>query len=210
MTAGEIVDQIMRLLAGGNVADDFAWDRREILAAIGQARDARIKISMFEDGRMNDSGYDLFPEMLAVYFAEVKCDEKRNRHYITLPVRFLGGLPQNRGLYQISFPQSEESAFIQTRPNFVSGYTGLDSSKENIGVSYWPEGERTVWLNRWRQEYTQEVMIKLIPRTEDLDETDELPMPGDLLQGVVDDVVKRYLRQFPQDKINDSNSQVEV
>ena len=203
MTKGELVDQVRRLLSGGNIQDDFRWTEQEIGAAIGQARDVRVKYSMFENGKMTDLGYAMFPDLLKAYFLPVVCDSVRDRYYTDLTVKYVGGLPENKGLYQVSFVKSEQSAFKQAQPHFVGGYYGLDSYQE-IGITYWPENGTRIWFQNWKQTYPQEVMVKIIPRVEDLDDTDELPMPADLIWPVIGDVLKMYGMEMPTDKVNDS------
>lgn len=204
MTLGQIISQIKRLIGGGNLEDDFPWDDREIAAAVGQSRDARVRISMFENGQLTDLGYAMFPEILKAYYPLVPvCDTVRNRWYVDLPKPFTGGLPENKGLFQLGPMKSEADAYIQVQPNFAATSSGLDVAAE-IGTYFWPEGQNRLWLGNWKKDGPKELMAKIVPSPAGLDMDDELPMPDHLLQGVVDDVVKRYLSVPEGAEINDS------
>ena len=140
MTKKFYVEQVLRILAGGNVPRDFTVDERELAAWMDDERDAMI--TRLFNANLNKASLDssLRGDLASTYTSlAVATDSDTSRKYI--PVKQALSLDLDRGYVGV-WIQAGMIPLIPVRTN--SGlYTGLKSDSLQGRLGFYPERTST-------------------------------------------------------------------
>lgn len=202
----QMAEQILRLLAGGDIPSDFEIKEGEIILAIGQERDKLVRLRKFEDEKMG-SEYAISPSFLSIYNSvEIKKDETRDLYYSELPGKPMS-LTRDEGVWEISFTQGDWDSFKRIPTGSTSLFNGLEASNLEGHIGYTREGEKIYYRGMPKDLSSNKVLMKLVLDSGSVDPNDPLPMPSDMEADVINLVLRRFMPSVtkPDDKLNDSN-----
>jgi hypothetical protein len=194
-TKSLLAEQVLRLL--GEAGDNSRYDLREVVLAVGQARDYRIRMDYFENQQAGDFGVP--QEYLSVFEdVTVKHDLKRKRDYIDLPGRYMK-LPKDRGLFSVS-NHEETRVFVHSNVgagNLLKNHPAF--RMEGLPV-YSPEGSRAYFRRPIMATYPT-VLVKLVQSSDAFGDAEELPIPDHLQYQIVQDAFNLLRPKPATDKL---------
>lgn len=208
MTKKSIVEQIKRIMAGGNPRSSFQVHERDIEAALGRAISTLLKLETVNINFAFGSSIPPF-QAVATYtgieLTNIDCD----RSTCTLPAVPMT-LPDQMGIYWVNKTGCCDF-IVPVQPGMLGmaqgvTHTALSAMLGSEIEAYEPNG-MTLTFNRTKEQLGGSVDIKLIIMDVlSLDEYSQLPIPQDLESAAVNMVLKE-LQQRPKDNTNDSNDQ---
>lgn len=209
ITIGKITDQILRLYSGGDPSDDKEYGRSDIKILVGQATNKLLKQ---EHAATNMAQGEMFPPHTLISTYKVPVNDKdsdRPYDWIKLPV-FPISLPRNMGVWGISdiSCSTEYIPLENGQFKFVSSQEQLKYLEGQVG--YWVEG-RVIYFSEAISDAPHNVssvrVQLLIVDPEVLGEYDYLPIPKDLEDAIIKEVLTT-LGALPKtsDKVSDSNN----
>lgn len=198
MTLDILTERIMRVLAGGDVTDDFPWDPKDISSAIGTFRDEDIDLQY----RINSGETKMLPGELLSTFVNIQPnkDSERDEYYLDIPVSW-ARLPKNRGLYQISLMKDRANALIPVGMGFESIYGKARAGHLEGNAAFYTEGKRIYLMGEIDPD--MKFLIRAVAKTSDLPADMEIPMTSDMEARVMERVIAMFSNP-QQDEINDN------
>ena len=196
-----VVSQIKRILAGGDVPDDFPWTDAEIRLSVSQALAYQTKMETFQG--MSEGDRSLPDVMLSEYRPkdlEVKRDDEINQYYVDLPqppVTFNG-----MGGIQHIGPIKNLSCSYKKAPNSSAPMRSMLHWVPLSGeISYYMQGSQRVMFENMEEE------TDLIARIYVSGGTDDVQVPEHMAISVVNYVVDMYRKKQPTDEVDDGSDQ---
>ena len=175
-TKRKLAEQVMRIISGGSVKNDFQIDIREIMISIEQERDRLVKIELFNSMREGDPG--IIGNFISTFSnVEVKEDKDKKLFYSDLPACPIS-LPYDKGVYQISYMQDQSSTFVRIPNGAIGLYNNMPSKKLLGREGYWVESNydainnnqsvTRVYYNDNIKDCLSKVLIKLVAASKDI------------------------------------------
>lgn len=205
MTFNMMAEQVLRLLASGDIPQDMEWDEGEIIAALGQVRD-KLMMDWFgtiKQKSIPTSMYSVFRDV------DVLEDTELNLKYSVLPAGFVN-IPFDRAVPLISHMKNQEDNFKY----LPQGGTGLFSSNRagNLEghVGFWnetgPNSEDRVYYKYIPSTY-KKVLIKLPAISTEIDADDPIPLMEGWAWTMINEVYRLYATASgqPDDDKADNN-----
>jgi hypothetical protein len=208
MQKGVFREQIFRLFYGGDIPDENGLQEEDIDLLIAQAINYFVKADLFQN--MQLEGRSVSPLFLSVYEdVAIEFNEKRNRYYVTLPASPIS-LPHGLATYSIGPMQDEEAAFIPLPAGWKALAKGQPHSTLEGNIGYEQEGNRVYLVqgydtNPEYKTYLKKVLVKMVADISSLEDEDELPVPGDLLQTIRDYCLNELRKVKTAEKANDDS-----
>lgn len=198
ITKSILAEQVKKLLGESEAS---RYEIREVMLAVGQARDYRIRMDYFESVAIGER--EIPHEYLSVYAGvEVKKETAGKREYIELPANYLR-LPKGRGIFSISPDTNDMLVFVATDAgtgnllkNHAAFYTG--------GVpAYFPQGDKAYFRREVSRSYPL-LTVKLVRPSESFGDDEELAIPADMQFQIVQDAYNILRPKPAPDKVNDN------
>mgnify|MGYP003606629193 CR=1 FL=1 len=187
MKKGVICDEVLRKLSRFNYSkSDMNFERRDVAFHINGGIAAAVIAHFNGMYNLGEKGV-VDPGFLTTYEdVPVLFDAKRQLHYSNLP-----GLPiameNNLGVYEISPMQDQYNTFFIQRAASAGLYSGLYASNMDGNTMARQEGKKVFYTNiKKGQCEIEPVLMLLVVDTFDLDMSDEIPMPANYQDFVVD------------------------
>lgn len=186
----QISEQILRILAGGNITKDFRYDIREINLLVNQYRDALVRRDMLQDRQMNlleDILYDTTEDNVTTFEnIEVLYNSNTNIYYSKMPVSPMS-LPSGKGVFMVSLMQSQYKPFLPISPSFISSTYGTERADLGGNIGYYREGDKIIYHNIDCNK-PKYVLIKMIVSASDLSD-EQLNIPNHLQAEIIQSIV---------------------
>lgn len=206
-TKYSLAEQALRILSGGPISKDTDISIREVMLAIGQARDYLVRTEIFQL-MMAGAGVDIPGEYISEYEdIKVKYDKKKKIHYSDLPATYIV-LPRDRGVYQVFRSEELHNPFVPVPPQFSGLYNGLGGSQLEGRSGYYVKKNRIYFPGMQKASAPKDLCVELIVASSEIDDEDELfPIPADKEMQVIQAAIEMLMpeKQIPNDKINDNN-----
>lgn len=205
ITLNSMAEQILRILSGGDIPDDFEFQPEDIIMSITQYQGAFLYEALADKSRKNPGAIP--PELLTVYRdVAVSYDSGLALYYSSLPSGYMG-LPFDKGVFHVSGMQGQMVPWMRIASGSYGLYHGLEAGCVAGKKSYWVEGDRLYYQNVTPDD--TKVLIKMVAKPSDIDPDDELPISTDHMARIVEAVVSLYAKAMagPHDSANDSNQQ---
>ena len=207
MTKEQLIDLIIDRLAGGDCPQELKGKYHpEIVSKhIGIAMNYLMQnIVVKEAERSGTSVYDAYTKTFKNI--EVLFDADRNEKYSVLPCSVVV-LPENRGVRMISPMHDQKTNFVYRANNSVSIYGHLDVNFVSDRTRFYVEGSNVFYDEHLSDDITN-VLMKLIPEFDSLDDDDEVGIPSAYGKLIFDLVIQSMLGKPPEKMSNDNNANV--
>lgn len=201
-TKATLAEQIMRILAGGDLKPDRNIDIREVMMYLDQTRDDLVVQSLRTN--IKNGEYDIDPSWLSYYpSVAVGEDTATGKKCVTIPASRLS-LPKDMGLYQVS-TIDQDSIFIPVRAGnqWMFKNSGVFNVDDN--TYYYPVANKIIFINL--DDEVSTVLIILAASSKDIAEDAIFPINPDYEKMIIDTVLERFgvAKQIPHDEIEDGN-----
>lgn len=201
---GVLAEECIRILSGGHQTSDSQLTFPQMVIAVGQARDNRIRTYFWENKRLGEG--DIDAAFIKDYNdIDVSLDATKNMYYSDLPAQIVG-IANDLGVYQILWQLDQTSNFTRIPNGFLSLTKGLEVSEMQGKNTFFREGTRVYYPRLKKKQGVKQVLMKLVPSASSLTEDDYSYMPSELEQEVIEMVVRLYStqQQIAQDTGNDN------
>ena len=205
----QISEQILRILASGDVTKDFRYDIREINILVNQYRDYFIREYYYRDKQLEiqeDFVSNYINDKYVQSFKNIKVlfDEDLGLNYSILPAIPMD-LDSKGGIYFISFMQSQYKPFIPVGASFLALSYGTERANLGGNIGYWRENDR-IYYTRFNCKIN-DVLIKMIAESNSLS-NDNFNIPAHLQTLVIEKIVALLgsRMQLPEQIKNDNIS----
>lgn len=197
----KIAEQILRILAGGDISKDENIDIREIILAVGQSFASIAERRFFENRSVDTRRID---GQLIFSFddVEVKEDKGKNLFYSELPSSIVS-LPNGMGISAVTSSTDISDAFVPTTNNYLSLFRS--SPIFNLGGrrGYFQENGRIYYVNIDPLNCPDKVIIKMVASLDGIGDEDEIIVPKNIENEIVREVLQLFGNPLPHDTVND-------
>jgi len=196
----KIAEQILRRLA--KYSDEASVDERELMLSIHQSLASLIRVRFFESKNIDFQEVDG-----SVYYTIndnlVLQDNIKKEYYTNIPSSTIS-LPYGVDLKRVGTPQGR--GFVEAQNGFKDLYAGLASCSLENNTGYYREGSRLYFINMDVTNLPENVSITMTLPLDKIDEDDELNIPADMVEQVVEQVFEKYVKtsSIPADEENNS------
>lgn len=200
MTKEKFIDTVLIRVGGGTINDESAVWKQDIRAymsaAINYTVAAGYNVNIKNEGNRDLSAvfYGYFPGLTLS-----KDSTKNNRRYITLPKGTIA-LPRNQGIRFVT--DNCENTYKPLSDASMGSIKHYE--KQFPGVSFFRLEKRKIYLYNIGP-LVESLNLTMIVSVDDLDPTDELPIPAGMEPDAIDIAVQFFTgeRQLPSDEKND-------
>lgn len=199
-----IAEQVLRILEGGDINDDSAYDIREVMRLIDQVVSLQIKAGWIENLKAGHPG------VAGSYISTFKniplhYDEDMGVSYLELPCNYVH-LPAGRGIHHLSRTKEISEAFVP----MSSGNSSLFSHSPAEGlegrIGFYPEGKRIYLTKDLYHQGCKKVLLKLvIPPLSEVGQDDPYPIGAEAELVVIEKVLELLREPVKKDVLNDNN-----
>lgn len=212
MTKGELVDHVWLKVNAGRPLGDVPIHRAVIASLIPAVINYVVvgEYRLRRDERRADisstdrHGY-VDPEFLGTYEVDIQKDIKRGRKYAKLPYR-VQSIPHGLGLNEVLPCNGQLVQFH--RVNSEIELMALDESVLGMITAFWMEQnpEQRIYFHGLSP-VIEKVLVRMVVSVNDLDDDDQIPVPGNIEFQVIDILVQHFMgqRQLPVDAIANAN-----
>lgn len=194
----KISEQVIRQI--GKYTDESDIDEREIMLAIHQSLGSLVRLRFFESKNTEAQEVDG-----SLYYSvdEISVLKKGKKYYIEMPSTSIS-LPFGVDIKRVG--TEEGRGFVPTQNGFNDLHAGLASSCLEGNIGYYKQGNNLFFVNMNSSNNPDTVDLVLALPFESLDEDDEINIPSDMLDEVIERVVMKFVRteQIPSDDTNNS------
>lgn len=197
----KIAEQINRRLR--NYSDENDFDEREIILAVHQSLASVVRNRYFqsktdETGEVDGSLY------YTIHNNEVKQDSMTDEYYIETPSSAIA-LPFGIDIQRVGKPKGY--SYIEVPRGFNDAFRGMEASNLAGNIGFYRNGKNIVFTNMSVTNKPENVSITLLLPFGNLDEEDEISLPLDMIDEIVEVVFSKFANtsQIQSDEVNDSN-----
>lgn len=209
LTKEKIARQVIHLNSGGAITGERnRFDVRYIMSFIEPALNYLIQKYFFTS--RNEDSYQIPDEFITSFYeVPILLDNSRKLYYSDLPGSIIS-LPDDRGLRHVSPMEDETDQFIRMPAGATGAWSKLEACDLEGEKGYWLEGRKIYYHNLPYQFKTDGVLlIKMIQSVNDLEEDEDIPMPGSMELELIE-TVRRLLmeKNQPEGVVNDNNAAI--
>jgi hypothetical protein len=194
----KIAEQVVRQI--GKYTDESNIDEREVMLAIHQSLGSLVRLRFFESKNTEAQEVDG-----SLYYSvdDISVLKKGKKYYIKMPSTSIS-LPFGVEIKRVG--TEEGRGYVPTQNGFNDLHTGLASSCLEGSIGYYKQGNNLFFVNMNSTNNPETVDLVLALPFESLDEDDEINIPSDMLDEVIERVVMKFVRteQMPTDDTNNS------
>lgn len=146
-------------------------------------------------------GIDSIGSFAIGQYFDVKIDANRDLKYVDTQGKIvsLGG---NLGLLSVGRTQEDDCPFLITKPAQQGIYSKLEVGQNPL-PQVWQEGGRLYFKNL--PFGIKQVLVRAVPSFPSMNIDDQMPIPDDLVNDVMMEVMKLVMGNGSEDKPNDNN-----
>jgi hypothetical protein len=197
-TIKSLAEFIQRRALGGDPNNDAQVRYQEIAYAVFLSLNALLKLEYFQSMSTPDDERGWNPQFIFSYFANVQTDKDRDEKYIDIPMAYVD-LPNSSGILEIRLTKNSTKALIPVPALSRSLTDGVPAAHLEGHGGFYPEGERVYIFGC---DVPGRLLVKLAVAT-----GDTLRIDPAIARAVIDDVLPKFLKENPQDKVIDENKQ---
>jgi hypothetical protein len=196
----KIAEQILRRLS--KYTDESSIDERELMLSVHQSLASLLRVRFFESKNIDFQEVDG-----SVYYTvsdnSVLKDNPRQEYYTLVPSSTIS-LPYGVDIKRVGPPQGR--GYVEAQLGFNDLYSNLPSCSLESNVGYYREGARLYFINMSVTNLPENVNITMTLPLDKIEEDDELNIPADMVDVVVEQVFEKYARTLgiPTDEENNS------
>ena len=186
------------------LTQDSKTSMREMVAAIGNARDAIIVQSAWDFWSKDMMEEMVWEGAISTYESlEPVKDTRTSEWYILLPFKPLV-LPKGMGIYQVT-PCNNSFEYYPVPSTFNSMFSGSPSKNLEGDSGYWLRGNKITFTVP--QTEKTKLDIHAVTSSEDIDDDAYFPFPADKEEMIIDKAVQSYVlqKEIPED-LSDNNT----
>lgn len=191
-------EQIIRRLRKYSIDSDI--DEREVMLALHQSMGSLIRNRLFESKGMESQEVDG-----SLYYTkrDISVEKEGNRYFITLPSTTIS-LPFGVEIKRLG--TSDGRGFIPVPNGFLDLHMDLPSSALEGMIGYYKEGTKAYFANMSAANNAKLVDLTMVLPLDMLGEEDEINIPADMLELVIEDIVRKFsgTLQMPSDETSNS------
>jgi len=196
----KIAEQISRRLRG--YTDEFSIDERELMLSVHQSLASLIRVRFFESKSVDFSEIDG-----SVYYTisgnSVLKDNIRKEYYTSVPSSTIS-LPYGVDIKRIGTPRGR--GFVEVQLGFNDLYSNLQSSSLEGNTGFYREGARIYFVNMTKTNLPETVNITMTLPLDSIEEDDDLNIPVDMVNEVIEQVFEKYARTLGIQDDEENNS----
>lgn len=202
-TKGMMVEQVKRLLAGGNPQTNLRANDGEIAKLIEQGVNAQLKATHFAE---NLPEGDMYPRgVIIATYDEVPVVAYKDVCKCTLPVNPIG-MPRGMGVWHVSDTVDIFDPYIPLRPGINALIKGTGLLGELSGLTGYEWIGRDLVFTKNILPAVENVYLQLlVADIASLDDYDILPITADIEALVVNGVYELLSSKQPADRVVDAN-----
>jgi len=207
MTKRQLIDLLKHRLAGGDCPQELKGKYHpEILAKhISLAHNYLLKTVAYREAEQTGD-FGLLDAYTKTYIIDVLFDDLRKEYYSLIPIKIVD-LPENRGIRFLSDVENQSIQYIYRSNNSEDIYNNLDVSKVSKRTRYYRERDK-VYYRGVIIEMKEQVLAKLIPDFDSLEDEDDVSIPS-AYGKLIFDLVFQSMSGMPMEKVsNDNNANV--
>lgn len=199
-TKNKIAELILRRLS--KYTDESDIDPRELMLAVHQSLSSLIRVRFFESKSTD------FQEVDGALYYTIKDnsvleDKTTNTYYTLLPSSTIS-IPYGVDIKRVGPPKGR--GYTPTQLGFNDLYDGLPSCSLEGKIGYNKEGNKLNFVNMGYDLKPESVNITMTLPLDAMDEDEEINIPADMVDEVVERVFQKYTTtlQIPSDEVNNS------
>jgi hypothetical protein len=139
-----------------------------------------------------------------VYQTKAVCDQTRKKSYFVLPAKIVP-LMNLRHIRQISAIQDEGTDFVPRTNNMSQLFKEGDGEMAETHIAYWQEHDK-VYFARTLKCDMEDILVKLVVRFTEFADEEEIYLPADKEQLILDEVFATVKRKPFEDTLNDNSN----
>jgi hypothetical protein len=197
----KISELILRRLR--KYTDDADFDERELMLSVHQSLGSLIRNRFYESKNTESQEVD---GSLYYTVSDNSVLEDGSKYYTSLPSTTIS-LPFGVEIKRIG--TKEGRGYTPVQNGFNDLFDGLASSCLEGRIGFYKEGGRVYFTNMDSSNNPSSVEITMVLPMDNLNEDDEINIPADMVEQVVEVVVAKYTNTLgiPSDDINNSIDQ---
>ena len=199
-TQRKIAEQILRRLK--KFTDESDIDERELMIATHQSLASIVRNRYFQ-GKQDETGEVDGSLYYTIHNNEVLEDDNIGYH-IKTPSSAIA-LPFGIDISRVWSMKGR--GFIEVPKNFNDMYYNMETSMLAGLIGFYRSGNDLVFVNMTNINKPEKISITMLLPFGSLDEDDEMTIPADMVDEVIETVFVKYAKslQIPTDETNDSN-----
>lgn len=206
-TIGRLTEQIQRILTGGDATVDNQITFAEIKLLVGQVTNKLLKIERF-NVLINEGDYGV-PSCIIATYDNIPVATYKSKSRSILPVVPMS-LPRNMGVWAITPTTDLDNLFIPIPSGTFGLLKKIDVEKDLLGqIGYEVDGLNVVYTSDIRNaptSITSVCMKLLVTDPTALGDYDILPIPADMEQDVITQVIQILSTYQPKDDSVDNSN----
>lgn len=197
----KIAEQIVRRLR--KYTDESDIHEREVIVAVHQSLATLVRNRYFL-GKQDESAEVDGSLMYTIHNNTVFKDSNSGYFYIKTPSSAIS-LPFGVDIRRVGVKGGK--GYIEVPSGFVDLHYGMESSLLGGNIGFYREGVNLFFVNMDNSNKPEKVSITLLLPFGSLDEDDDISIPADMIDEVIEFVFAKYAKslQIKSDETNDSN-----
>jgi hypothetical protein len=199
-TQRKISEQILRRLRG--YTDETSIDERELQVATHQSLSSIVRNRYFQ-GKADETGEVDGTLHFTIHKNNVLKDENTDEYYINTPSSAVS-LPFGIDIRRVWSKKGK--GYIEVPGGFNDLYAGMEASMLGGNIGFYRLGGNLVFVNMNNANKPNEVSVTMLLPFGNLDEDDEINIPSDMVDEVIEIVFSKFAKtlQIPIDEVNDT------
>ena len=200
-TQRKIAEQIKRRLK--KFTDESDVDERELMLSVHQSLASIVRNRYFA-GKQDESAEVDGSLFYTIHNNEILVDDNTDEFYIKTPSSAIA-LPFGVDIRRVWSKGGK--GYVEVPAGFQDLHYGLNSSMLGGNIGFRREGVNLFFVNMDNSNKPDKLSVTLLLPFGSLDEDDEMSLPVDMIDEVVEIVFMKYgkTEQLPTDETNDSN-----
>ena len=200
-TQRKIAEQILRRLK--KFTDESDIDERELMIATHQSLASIVRNRYFQ-GKADETGEVDGSLIYTIHNNDVLMDADSDMYYIKTPSSAIS-LPFGIDIRRVGVKKGR--GYIEVPNGFLDMHYDMESSMLGGNIGFYREGVNLFFVNMDNSNKPEKLSVTLVLPFGSLDEDDEMSIPSDMVDEVIEIVFMKYAKslQIPTDEVNDSN-----
>ncbi len=183
----KLAEQCQRLIGKG--------DFQEIIEAVKQAYASIAKLQFYEN--KNEGVNEVNGSFVYTFKNNApQLDSDLDKYYIEIPSTYLE-LPHEMGVNQVSYMKGQETPFVRISSSMEGLFSNLKSNVFGGNQTYYIENGK-MYFPKMNATSTGDILLKLAIALDDVDVDEDLNIPVNIADAIINAVVQKYAPQPEQ------------